>query len=148
MFSRQVDVCDYEALRRAFIYVDDMCGGVDVLINNAGIIRKGNILEDGDENLDGILKTIDTNFAGVVRCCRLAFDSMKRRDFGYIINMNSVDGHYVPRNFTTNSYAGSKFAITALCDVLRKELSMKQINWIKISVSPTSFDIFQKILYI
>lgn len=130
-----MDVCDYEALRRAFRYVDDMCGGVDVLINNAGIIRRGNILEDGDENLDGILKTVDTNYAGVVRCCHLAYDMMKRRDYGYVINVNSVDGHYVPRNFTTNTYSGSKFAVTALSDVLRKELIQMQNCRIRITVS-------------
>lgn len=135
VFHQKVDVCDYEALKKAFRYVEDVCGGLDVLINNAGILRYGNILDNGDENIDGILNTIDTNFAGVVRCCRLGFNSMKSKDFGYIINMNGVDGHYVPRNFTSNTYCGTKYAVTALTEVLRQELISLQNSKIRVTVS-------------
>lgn len=129
-----MDVTDYEALKKAFKYVEDECGGLDVLINNAGILRYGNIFANGDENIDGILKTIDTNFGGVVRCCRLGFESMKMKDSGYIINMNSVDGHYVPRDFTTNTYCGTKFATTALTEILRQELIQQENSKIRITV--------------
>lgn len=133
-----MDVCDYEALKKAFQYVDDVCGGVDVLINNAGILRYGNILENGDEDIDGILKTVDTNFAGVVRCCRLGFDSMKKKEAGYIVNMS----HCVPRNFTANTYCGTKLAVSALLEVLREELIALKNNKIRITVRKDVLTVF------
>lgn len=140
IFFKKVDVCDYEALKEAFKYVDDTFGGLDVLINNAGILRYGNILESGDDHIDGILRTIDVNFGGVVRCCRLGFESMKNKEPGYIINVNSVDGHYVPMSFTTNTYCGTKFATTALTETLRHELILLQNSKVRITVN----DIIQR----
>lgn len=119
--------------------MEENCGGLDVLINNASIISKGHVFGDRDENMEGILKTIDTNFSGTVRCCRLAYNMMKFKDFGYIINFNSADGHYAPMNHSMNSYAGSKYAITAVTEVLRQELINMKNNRIKVTVRIFTF---------
>ena len=67
---------------------------------------------------------------GTVYCTRAAFESMKSRDFGYIININSITGHFVP--FPTedvpsyNIYAASKYGVTATNEVLRQELTCSE----------------------
>lgn len=75
---------------------------------------------------DDLKNIVDVNLMGLVYCTRAAFESMKRREFGYIININSTTGHFVP--FPTddvpsyNVYAGSKHGVTATSEVLRQEL--------------------------
>ncbi len=128
------DVCDYESLKKAFQWVDNHLGGVDVMINNAGIMKPGFILSDGDGCVDGFIKTIDVNFSGVVRATRLAYNSMKNKEFGYIVNFNSVAGHYVPPG-PSNVYPGSKYAITATTEILRQELLYLQNDKIRVTVS-------------
>lgn len=67
---------------------------------------------------------------GVIYCTRAAFATMKNRDFGYIININSIGGHIVP--FPTenvpsyNTYAASKHGLTATNEVLRQELACSE----------------------
>lgn len=127
------DVCDYDSMKKAFKWVDDNLGGVDVMINNAGIMKPGFILSDGDEHVDGFIKTIDVNFSGVVRATRLAYNSMKNKEFGYIVNFNSIAGHYVPPG-PSNVYPGSKFAITATTEILRQELLFLGNDKIRVTV--------------
>lgn len=54
------------------------------------------ILNDDDSAGAELKRTMDVNFMGAVYCTREAYKSMKKRDVhGYIININSIDGHYV-----------------------------------------------------
>lgn len=85
------------------------------------------LLDEGDEVTDELKKIIDVNLTGTVLCSRAALPLMKSRDFGYVININSINGHFVP--FPTdnlvsyNTYAPSKYGITAFNEVLRQELA-------------------------
>lgn len=60
-------------------------------------------------------------------CSRAALRTMKTKDFGYIININSINGHFIPyltENLASyNTYAPSKYGITAFSEVLRQELA-------------------------
>jgi NADP+-dependent farnesol dehydrogenase len=84
------------------------------------------ILDEGDEVNDELKKIVDVNLMGTVYCTRAAFKSMKNREFGYVININSITGHFVP--FPTedvasyNTYAASKYGVTAFTEVFRQEL--------------------------
>lgn len=75
---------------------------------------------------DELKNIVDVNLMGLVYCTRAAFESMKHRDYGYIININSTTGHFVP--FPTedvpsyNIYAASKHGVTATNEILRQEL--------------------------
>lgn len=79
---------------------------------------------------------------GPVYCTRAAFRSMKKRDYGYVININSITGHFVP--FPTedvpsyNIYAASKYGVTAFNEVCRQELTCSEYkNKIRVtSLSP------------
>lgn len=126
-------------IKAAFEYVVKTLGGVDILINNAGV-AKTMFLLDGE--LEDLKTVIDTNLMAVVSCTKKAFKSMSDRDTpGYIINISSVAGYSVinvpgfePK---TNLYSPSKFGLRALNTVLRHELNFLKKNNIRIStISP------------
>lgn len=91
---------------------------------------------------DDMKQIVDVNLMGLLYSTRAAFRSMKNRDFGQVININSTTGHFVP--FPTedvpsyNIYAGSKHAVTATTEVLRQELICSEYkNKIRVtSLSP------------
>lgn len=84
------------------------------------------ILDEGEEVNDALKETVDVNLMAVVYCTREAFKSMKNQEYGYVININSIGGHFVP--FPTNTvpsyniYSASKYGVTATNEVLRQEL--------------------------
>lgn len=133
--SFKCDVTSETDIKAAFEWVETKFGGVDILVNNAGI-GAGMNLVDAD-NTDKIRSVIDTNVMGPALCTREAFQSMKKRNFdGHVIIINSVAGHYVP--FMTNGrsfniYPSSKYAVTAMTEVLRQEFQLMGTK-IKITV--------------
>src|SRR5919204_5655226 len=64
-------------------------GGVDVLVNNAGV---GRFAPVADLSIDDWQQILETNLSGVFYCCRAAIPEMKRRGGGYIINISSLAG--------------------------------------------------------
>jgi NAD(P)-dependent dehydrogenase (short-subunit alcohol dehydrogenase family) len=58
------------------------------------------VLNDDDSANAELKRTMDVNFMGAVYCTRAAYMSMmKRNAYGYIININSIDGHYVSESY-------------------------------------------------
>lgn len=87
---------------------------------------------------DELKKIVDVNLMGTVYCTRAAFRTMKNRELGYIININSITGHFIP--FPTddvasyNTYAASKHGVTATNEVIRQELACSEYkNKIRVS---------------
>lgn len=137
LHSYKCDVSQESEIIAAFAWITDQFGGVDVLINNAGIIRTTKLISPG--NSQAIRDVLDINLLAVVWCTREAFASMKARSFdGHIISINSVGGHNVPRipGSTLNIYPSTKFALTAMTEVLRQEFLAEQTK-IKVTVSMT-----------
>lgn len=107
-----------------------------------GIFRFIGLLDEGDEVNDELKKIVDVNLMGLVYCTRAAFKTLKTRDYGYIVNINSITGHFVP--FPTedvpsyNIYAASKYGVTATNEVLRQELACSEFkNKVRVtSISP------------
>jgi len=133
------DVSKESEVKAAFDWVIEQYGGVDVLINNAGIVRLNKKLLDKD-NSEDIQAVLDTNVTGVVWCTREAFQSMKSRNVdGHIVIINSIVGHIVPYtvgNISLNIYPPSKHAVTAMTEVLRQELQSEGSKTKITSVSP------------
>jgi len=92
-------------------------GPVDVLVNNAGIERHGNI-----EEMDlGVFKEVmETNYFGVIRCVQAVLPSMRESKNGCIINIASVAGKI--SNSPLAPYSASKFALEALSEALAQEV--------------------------
>jgi len=93
-------------------------GNVDILINNAGVLRVGPALEATDEDWRNV---IDVNLWGVVNGCRVFGPHFKAQGAGHIVNTASAAGlSGLPYSA---SYSTSKFAVVGLSESLRWELA-------------------------
>lgn len=132
------DVQNETEVRAAFKWIDENFGGVDVLINNAGIILPANLIDAN--NTETIKSVIDTNVLGVMFCTREAYRLMKKRKVaGHIVIINSASGHKVPYFVNTpfpsfNIYPATKHAITAMTETYRQEFQREKSK-VKISVN-------------
>jgi NADP+-dependent farnesol dehydrogenase len=85
------------------------------------------LLDEVDETTNELKKIIDVNLTGTMFCSRAALRTMKTKELGYIININSINGHFIPyptENLASyNTYAPSKYGITAFTECLRQELA-------------------------
>lgn len=108
------------------------------------VCQTPNITDKG--NTDDLRATLDTNVMAVSWCTREVFQSLQRRKVndGHVVIINSVVGHKVPM-YGLSMYAPSKYAVTALTDVLRWEF-LKKGTKTKITVGQACLDYFQKCL--
>ena len=113
---------DKESIKYVVESVIDRFGGIDILINNAGITSNISLLDSTDEEF---YEMFDINFFGVVSLTREVVKHMKNTG-GSIINTSSMVGMYGGRN--QSAYASSKFAINGLTKSLAKELGMYNIR--------------------
>ncbi|XP_055681090.1 farnesol dehydrogenase-like [Lutzomyia longipalpis] len=133
------DVMDDDEVAKTFSRIAEKFGGIDVLVNNAGVYDPSmKLFQEG--NSSKISETINTNITGFISCTREAFKSMKKRSFpGHIINMNSISGHHVsnlPTDYYFNVYAATKHAITALTETERQEFAKERLGIKVSSISP------------
>lgn len=137
-YAKRCDVTSEESVKELFHWIDQTLGGVDILINNAGCIRPGNLLDA--DNSASLHAVIDTNVWGTLHCIRESFHQMKRHEVdGHIVIINSVLGHSVPYfkdRPSFNIYPSSKYALTAMTEVIRQELQTFETK-IKITVMNT-----------
>ena len=105
------DVCDPEAIRALFVRTQAAFGRLDVLFNNAGIVRNGPLEDLTYEQWQSV---VATNLTATFLCTQQAFHLMKRQDpqGGRIINNGSVSA-YAPRPDSA-AYTATKHAITGL----------------------------------
>lgn len=135
LHSFKCDVSAEAEVLAAFEWIRKEFGGIDVLINNAGTAREGRLVTMDSV---GVREVLGTNVMAAVYCVREAFASMNSRGFdGHIVLINSVLGHKVPVRpggwSRINMYAPSKYALTAMTEVLRQELAAENTK-IKVTV--------------
>ncbi|TMG81232.1 MAG: 3-oxoacyl-ACP reductase FabG [Betaproteobacteria bacterium] len=121
--SEQVDVRDSTACAAAVERFAEGKGRVDLLVNNAGIIRD-NPLSAMDD--DDVALVLETNVGGVFNVTRAVVPHMIMRRSGKIINLSSVAGEKGGRGQT--NYAASKGAINAFTRSLAVELAPRKIT--------------------
>ena len=98
-------------------------GGLDVLVNNAGI---GTFARVSDMSIDTWRKVIDTNLTGVFYCCHAAIPELRRRGGGYIVNISSLAGK---NSFVGGAaYCASKAGLNAFSEVLMQEVRYDNIR--------------------
>ncbi len=121
--AEQVDVTDAQACATAVERVVERCGTIDVLVNNAGVIRDNLLALLEVEDVKAVL---DTNVGGVFNVTRAVVPHMIARRAGKIVNVSSVSGEKGGRGQT--NYAASKGAVNALTRALAVELAPRKIN--------------------
>jgi len=119
----QVDVRDSAACAAAVERVAERRGRIDVLVNNAGIIRDNQLAALDDDDIRSVL---DTNVGGVFNVTRAVVPHMIVQRAGKIINLSSVSGEKGGRGQT--NYAASKGAINAFTRALAVELAPRKIT--------------------
>ena len=111
------DVRRYADVQALFAAVERDLGGVDVLVNNAGIGLFAPVEEMKVEDWQAV---IETNVNGVFYCTKEAIPRMKARGAGYIFNVSSLAGRNA---FTTaGAYCASKHAVNGFSEVLFQEV--------------------------
>jgi NAD(P)-dependent dehydrogenase (short-subunit alcohol dehydrogenase family) len=111
------DVRDYDEVKALFEHTVAEFGGVDVLINNAGIGLFGRVEEMSPEDFRAVL---ETNLFGVFYCCHEAIPQMKKRGGGYIINISSLAGTNAHPQMS--AYNASKFGLNGFSEALMQEV--------------------------
>src|SRR5258706_6626126 len=112
-----LDVTELEQRVAAVQQADARFGGVDVLVNNAGIDFLGAIEEQDERDYRALF---EVNFFGAVALLRLVLPGMRMRKHGTIINISSMDGiASLPVN---GYYSSSKFALEGLTESLWQEI--------------------------
>jgi 3-oxoacyl-[acyl-carrier protein] reductase len=113
LFAEAADVSKLEDVGRFFRQVDERFGGLDILINNAGI---GVFKSVADLTPEEWHRTIDLNLTGVFYCSHEALPRMRTRGGGYIVNIGSLAGK--------NPFAGggaynaSKFGLNGFSEAM------------------------------
>lgn len=113
--------CDCSKLDQVKMMINDVVkqfGQIDVLVNNAGIVRDEYLLMMTQENIDACF---DLNVKGYFYCTQQAALKMMRKKKGVIINMSSVSGKYALAGQTV--YSATKGAVNAFTATAAKELA-------------------------
>jgi len=113
-------VCDVRRegdVRGLFEAVDATWGGLDVLVNNAGIGFFKNVEETSLEEWNSLL---ETNLTGVFLCSRAAIPRMRARGGGYILNLSSLAGKTAFPSAA--AYNTSKFGLNGFSEALMQEV--------------------------
>lgn len=131
----QADVADAAAMQRLFEATEARYGGVDVLVNNAGVMNLAPVANFDDATFD---RLVAINFKGSFNAMREA--ARRVRDGGRIINMSSsVIGL---RLESYGAYAATKAAVEALTPILARELRGRSITVNAVAPGPTATDLF------
>ena len=117
MESVALDVRSDESVTRAVNDTLSKCGGLDVLVNNAGVYYTAAV---EDLNMEDWRAQFETNVFGLLRVTRAALPHMRERRRGRILMMSSVSGLVTAP--TQGAYSASKHAVEAISNALRLEL--------------------------
>lgn len=121
--GKAADVRDHEQVGELFRFIDSRFGGLDVLVNNAGV---GVFSAISGLSIPDWQYTIDTNLNGVFYCTREALPRFGTRGGGYIVNISSLAGK--------NPFAGgaaynaSKFALTGFSEAVMLDMRHENVR--------------------
>jgi NAD(P)-dependent dehydrogenase (short-subunit alcohol dehydrogenase family) len=121
--AQTANVRNYEEVERAFSAASSHFGGVDIVVNNAGV---GVFTPVSSMSVEQWHDVIDTNLTGVFYCCRAALPYLRRRGGGWIINISSLAGkNAFPE---AAAYCASKSGLNAFSESLMQELRYDDIR--------------------
>lgn len=125
---RKVDVTDVNTFRSAIEEAEAQYGKVDCLVNNAGVMLLG---EAATQDISEWDRMIDVNMKGVLNGISIVLEDMVARKGGTIINISSIAGRKTFPNHAV--YCGTKFAVHAMTENIRQEVSAHNVRVIVIA---------------
>lgn len=122
--SRKIaDVGKYQEIGKMVKEAIDKHGGIDVLINNAGIVRDNVLVKMNEEDWD---KVIETNLKGVFNTTKAVITHMIKEKRGHIINISSIAG--IIGNIGQANYSAAKAGIIGFTKSLAREVGKRNIK--------------------
>lgn len=114
---------DQAAVEQLIPQTIETLGGVDVLVNNAGITRDGLFMRMSDEDWTSVL---EVNLTATFRLCRAVLRPMMKKRWGRIINISSIVG--VTGNAGQGNYCASKAGMIGMSKALAAEVAPRNIT--------------------
>jgi len=119
----RVDIKDYDAVNEWVEQTRDFFSGIDIVVNNAGIIKDKALMLMGKDDWNEV---ISTNLTGTYNLCRAAITGLMKQKSGNIINISSVSGIIgLPRQ---TNYSASKAGMIGFTKALAKEVGAFNIR--------------------
>ena len=119
----QFDISKHDKIEQFIENVFSKLGGLDILINNAGITKDNLSLRMKNEDWQ---KVIDINLSSTFYLCKSAIKKMMKNKYGRIVNITSIVGH--TGNVGQANYSASKAAVVAMSKSLAIEYAKKNIT--------------------
>lgn len=138
--GRVCDVSDPQAVDRVIQEVTEQCGGIDLLINNAGIAHHSPFIDTPRAVFERVMAV---NYFGALSCTQAALPSLLARQ-GQIIVLSSLSG-FVPL-YLRCAYNASKHALHGLFDTLRQEVRDAGVNVLLVCPGFTATDLHRNAL--
>ncbi len=135
------DITDMAVRQKTVEKAKASFGGLDVLVNNAGIGAMG-LFEDADPQR--VRRIMDVNFFALVEMTRIALPLLKQGARPIVVNVSSVLGHRgVPHS---SEYCASKFAVQGFSESIRAEFTRHGIDVLVVSPGTTETEFFDKVI--
>ncbi|MDY7565122.1 acetoacetyl-CoA reductase [Pseudomonas sp. RTC3] len=117
------DITDWESTRKTFELVREMCGPIDVLVNNAGITRDASFRKLTPEDWNAV---IGTNLSGLFNTTKQVIEGMLAKGWGRVINISSINGQR--GQFGQTNYSAAKAGTHGFTMALAREVSGKGVT--------------------
>ncbi|KAI0364901.1 oxidoreductase [Pilatotrama ljubarskyi] len=124
----RLDVTSDEDVRSVVKTIVDKEGRIDVLVNNAGVLCTGPII---DVSMEEIQRAYDANVFSVIRLCKAVIPHMAARKSGTIVNIGSIMA-YLPTPWA-GIYASTKAALHSLSDALYMECTPFNVSVVSVT---------------
>ena len=123
IITKKFKLDEHEKIEEFINEIDKDLGGLEILVNNAGITLDNLSIRLTEENWK---KVLDINLTSTFLMCKFAIKKMLKKKFGKIINITSIVGH--TGNLGQANYSASKAGIVAFSKTLAVEYAKKNIN--------------------
>ncbi|MHB8899334.1 MAG: SDR family NAD(P)-dependent oxidoreductase [Thermoguttaceae bacterium] len=135
------DIADSDDRQRVLHLACEQFGGLDFLVNNAGVGTLGRFENASSEQLRRVM---EVNFFALAEMTRLAIPHQKQVRRPILVNVSSILGRRaVPHN---SVYCASKFAVHGFSEAIRTELSADGIDVLVVSPGTTETEFFDRVL--
>jgi NAD(P)-dependent dehydrogenase (short-subunit alcohol dehydrogenase family) len=122
VLSHQLDVTDRQSIERLASFLGERFGRLDVLVNNAGVVRERYAAGVFDTAPEVLRETFETNTLGAYQCCQLLVPLMLDGGYGRVVNVSSGMGQLSEMGPKMPGYRMSKAALNALTRLFAREL--------------------------
>ncbi|MFA5899132.1 MAG: SDR family oxidoreductase [Hyphomicrobium sp.] len=126
-----LDVTDPASIKNAIAEVMDLFGRIDVLVNNAGILKEGQAPEDSkviEVAPELVMETYEANAVGPLRMMQAVVPIMMQGGYGRVVNISSGAGQLAEMGAGYPAYRMSKAALNALTRIIAAELGPEPVK--------------------